>query len=88
MDKVVQQTASSAEESASASEEMTAQADQMKGYVDNLSLLIGGAGNGQAAEKNLTGGIGASIAGRISRVTRRKLPSPAGGEAPHLTAEA
>jgi methyl-accepting chemotaxis protein len=44
MNLVVQQTASNAEESAAASEEMTAQAERMKGYVDDLALLIGGAG--------------------------------------------
>jgi len=38
MDKVVQQTVSSAEECASASEEPTSQAKQMKGYVDDLAL--------------------------------------------------
>ncbi len=71
MDKVVQQTASSAEESASASEELTAQADQMKGYLDDLALLVGGAGNGSTG-RDIIGGIGAAVAGRIAGITRRK----------------
>lgn len=41
MDRVVQQTAASAEGSASASEEMNTQAREMKGYVDDLIGLIG-----------------------------------------------
>ena len=44
MDKVVQQNAANAEESASASEEMNAQAEQMKGMVDELVVVVGGAG--------------------------------------------
>jgi methyl-accepting chemotaxis protein len=43
MDKVIQRTASSAEESASASEEMNAQAVQMKDMVNGLVGLVGGA---------------------------------------------
>ncbi|MBE0559003.1 MAG: hypothetical protein IH628_17380 [Proteobacteria bacterium] len=76
MDKVVQQTASSAEESASASEELTAQADQMKGYVDDLALLIGGSANESAGGRDIIGGIGTAVAGRIAAITRRKDPSP------------
>ncbi len=72
MDKVVQQTASSAEESASASEELTAQAEQMKGYVDDLALLVGGAGNGSTGGRDIIGGIGAAVAGRIAGITGRK----------------
>jgi len=68
MDKVVQQTASSAEESASAAEEMTAQADQMRGYVDDLTLLVGGTGNELAGGNTGIGEIGAAI-------TRRNHPS-------------
>jgi len=49
MDKVVQQNAANAEESASASEEMNAQALNMKGVIGELSQLIGGNGNGNAA---------------------------------------
>jgi methyl-accepting chemotaxis protein len=75
MDKVVQQTASSAEESASASEELTAQAGQMKGYVDDLALLVGGAGNRSTGGRDIIGGVGAAVAGRIARITRRKNPS-------------
>ena len=59
MDRVVQQTATSAEESASASVEMTAQANQMKTYVDDLALLIGGAGVREVRSKELLpGGAG------------------------------
>ncbi|MFP5212700.1 MAG: methyl-accepting chemotaxis protein [Acidobacteriota bacterium] len=42
MDKVVQETASSAEEAASASEEMNAQANQMTEFVADLVSLVGG----------------------------------------------
>lgn len=42
MDRVVQQTAASAEESASAAEAMRMQAVQMKGHVDGLIKLING----------------------------------------------
>lgn len=76
MDKIIQQTASSAEESASASEELTAQADQMKGYVDDLALLVGGIGNGSAGGwENHDRGIGTAIAGRIAAITWKKDPS-------------
>ena len=44
MDKVVQNNAASAEESASASEQMSAQAEQMKSMVDELVVLVEGAG--------------------------------------------
>jgi len=52
MDKVVQQNAANAEESASASEEMNSQAEQMKRFVEELILLVGGAGNTKAAGGN------------------------------------
>jgi methyl-accepting chemotaxis protein len=48
MDKVVQQTAASAEESASASEEMNAQAVQMKSDVNKLVLVIDGSSERQS----------------------------------------
>ncbi len=46
MNKVVQSNASSAEESASAAEELNSQAQSMKGFVGDLVLVVGGAGNG------------------------------------------
>ena len=73
MDRVVQQSASSAEESASASEEMTAQANQMKGYVDDLALLIGGAG-ATAGGGALPGVTARGVAGRIAGMVRRDAP--------------
>ena len=76
MDKVVQQTASNAEESASAAEELTAQADQMKGYVDDLALLVGGAGNESSGGQERICGIGATVAGKIAGITGRKRLSP------------
>ena len=42
MEKVVQQTAASAEESAGASEEMTGQSLLMKKYADNLTGIVTG----------------------------------------------
>jgi len=78
MDRVVQQTASSAEESASASEELTAQAEHMKGYVNNLTILVGGAGGGESEGRDLIRGTGAAIAGRIARITGRKNAPPGG----------
>ncbi|MEN6437717.1 MAG: methyl-accepting chemotaxis protein [Syntrophobacter sp.] len=62
MDKVVQQNASNAEESAAASEEMNGQAEQMKRFVEELILLVGGAGNANGAG-------GASYAKRDNRET-------------------
>lgn len=47
MDKVTRQNAANAEESASASEEMSAQAEQMKEYVEGLTTLVGGNGDGK-----------------------------------------
>ncbi|MBF0551030.1 MAG: MCP four helix bundle domain-containing protein [Deltaproteobacteria bacterium] len=51
MDKVVQQTASTAEESAAASEELSAQAEQMKDMVGELAHLIRGSGHKPVAVK-------------------------------------
>ena len=53
MDKVTQQNASSAEESASAAEEMAAQAEQMKTFVDSLSVIIKGGGNGRKNQNGM-----------------------------------
>jgi methyl-accepting chemotaxis protein len=51
MDRVTQETASSAEESASAAEEMNAQAQQMRGYVEDLAVVIeGGSGKTSTSE--------------------------------------
>ncbi len=44
MDKVTQQNAANAEESASASEELSSQAESMNDIVDELLVLVGGAG--------------------------------------------
>lgn len=46
MDIVTQQNASNAEESASASEELSSQAENMKDMVDELTMMVGGAGQG------------------------------------------
>jgi hypothetical protein len=48
----------------------------MKGYVDDLALLVGGAGNRSTGGRNIIGEAGAAVAGRIARITRRKNPSP------------
>jgi methyl-accepting chemotaxis protein len=48
MDKVVQQNAANAEESASASEETSAQADHMMRFIQELVVVIGGAGGSTA----------------------------------------
>ena len=53
MDKVTQGTAANAEESASASEELNAQAVQMKSYVEELSAVVGGSGNGKVSSGSL-----------------------------------
>ncbi len=53
MDKVVQQNAASAEESASASEELNAQAEQLKSIVNELSIMVGGAGKGKEREDHV-----------------------------------
>lgn len=57
MDKVVQKTASNAEESAAASEEMSAQALKQKEYVAELVVMVGGAralkGSSSAKEERL-----------------------------------
>jgi methyl-accepting chemotaxis protein len=45
MDKVTQGNAANAEESAAAAEELSAQAETMKSFVDNLAVLVGGAGS-------------------------------------------
>jgi len=51
MDKVTQQNAANAEESASASEELSAQAEQMNRVVEELSTIVGGAGNVKQTRK-------------------------------------
>ncbi|MBF0477786.1 MAG: chemotaxis protein [Deltaproteobacteria bacterium] len=78
MDKVVQQTASTAEESAAASEELSAQAEQMKDMVEELAHLIRGRGNNPVAVKakiaptsRPRGGTEQAIS--IKQVSNRKL---------------
>jgi methyl-accepting chemotaxis protein len=51
MDKVTQQTATSAEETAGASEEMNAQANQLKGFVSDLTVLISGKADNTGKKK-------------------------------------
>ncbi len=57
MDKVLQQTASTAEGSAAASEELNAQAESLKRHVANLLALVGGR-NGAAEVRTLPDGTG------------------------------
>ncbi|OGP74763.1 MAG: hypothetical protein A2Y80_03630 [Deltaproteobacteria bacterium RBG_13_58_19] len=64
MDSVTQQVAANAEESAAASEEMNAQAEQMKGFVQELTVIVGGGagqeegpGNGETSGRRLLAGL-------------------------------
>jgi methyl-accepting chemotaxis protein len=50
MDRITQSNAANAEESASASEELSAQAIELKEMVDQLSVLVNGAGSGARVE--------------------------------------
>jgi len=76
MDKVVQQTAASAEESASASEEMNAQAIQMKTYVSALLTIVEGQSNRRIdSQADVDGNTPASKTGRPG--IRKLLTGPA-----------
>ena len=73
MDRVTQQTAATAEESASAAEEMNAQAQQMRGYVEELTVVIGG-GNELASDAPTS--AAASLANKVG--LKPTLPGPMG----------
>jgi len=54
MEQVTQNSAASAEEGASAAEELTAQSEAMKGVLDQLVEMVGGAGRGVAAVREMS----------------------------------
>jgi methyl-accepting chemotaxis protein len=69
MDRVVQQTAASAEETASASEELNTQAEQMKGHVADLSAVVSG-----STQKTIAN----------QKTSRPESPDTGGGVRKHL----
>ncbi|MGD9506723.1 MAG: methyl-accepting chemotaxis protein [Syntrophobacteraceae bacterium] len=61
VDKVTQQNAENAQESASASQVMSDQAGRMKDYVEQLAVLVGGEGSGNAGNGGAPGGKEAPV---------------------------
>ena len=73
MDKVTQQTASSAEESASAGEELAAQAQSVKSLVGELLTLVEGARRRESNDQ--TPAIAAQRRSRPSTTSKPKIPT-------------
>ena len=75
MDKVVQQTAASAEESASASEEMNAEAAKLKNYVNKLTTIVEGKSNvHKSADSTMVRHKKPVAQKTVKPVTRKQLP--------------
>ena len=71
MDKVTQQSASGAEETASAAEELAAQAQSVKSVVDELSVLVHGAGSAQAGVRGTSRPASTAKRGKAATVATR-----------------